>query len=79
MTGWSLVYEGFDPAQERLRETLCTLGNAPRYRGHSLDLELTGDTVEVSTMHGCAPSIRVAVNDETYDLAASERRRFPLR
>jgi alpha,alpha-trehalase len=27
MNGWSLVYEGFDPAQERLRETLCTLGN----------------------------------------------------
>jgi Glycosyl hydrolase family 65, N-terminal domain len=27
VTGWSLVYEGFDPAQERLRETLCTLGN----------------------------------------------------
>jgi alpha,alpha-trehalase len=25
--GWSLVYEGFDPAQERLRESLCTLGN----------------------------------------------------
>jgi alpha,alpha-trehalase len=27
VTGWSLVYEGFDPAQERLRESLCTLGN----------------------------------------------------
>jgi beta-phosphoglucomutase family hydrolase len=27
VTGWSLVYEGFDPAQEPLRETLCTLGN----------------------------------------------------
>jgi alpha,alpha-trehalase len=27
MNGWSLVYEGFDPSQERLRETLCTLGN----------------------------------------------------
>lgn len=25
--GWSLVYEGFDPAQEGLREALCTLGN----------------------------------------------------
>jgi trehalose/maltose hydrolase-like predicted phosphorylase len=24
---WSLVYEGFDPAQEGLREALCTLGN----------------------------------------------------
>ncbi|MFQ5991913.1 MAG: glycoside hydrolase family 65 protein [Nitrospiraceae bacterium] len=27
MTGWSLVYEGFEPAQEGLREALCTLGN----------------------------------------------------
>jgi alpha,alpha-trehalase len=27
VNGWSLLYEGFDPAQERLRETLCTLGN----------------------------------------------------
>ena len=24
---WALVYEGFDPAQEGLREALCTLGN----------------------------------------------------
>jgi alpha,alpha-trehalase len=27
VNGWALVYEGFDPAQERLRESLCTLGN----------------------------------------------------
>ncbi len=26
-TGWSLVYEGFEPRQEGLREALCTLGN----------------------------------------------------
>jgi len=26
-TSWSLVYEGFDPRTEKLRETLCTLGN----------------------------------------------------
>ena len=24
---WTLVYEGFEPAQEKLREALCTLGN----------------------------------------------------
>jgi len=30
-------------------------------------------------MHCCAPAIRLAVNGETYDLAASECRRFPLR
>lgn len=27
MTDWSLVYEGFSPDSEGLRETLCTLGN----------------------------------------------------
>lgn len=27
MKGWSLVYEDFQPRQERLREALCTLGN----------------------------------------------------
>jgi alpha,alpha-trehalase len=27
VSGWSFVYEGFDPAQESLREALCTLGN----------------------------------------------------
>jgi alpha,alpha-trehalase len=27
VNGWSLVYDGFDPAQEGLREALCTLGN----------------------------------------------------
>lgn len=27
MSGWSLVYEGYDPATEMLREALCTLGN----------------------------------------------------
>ena len=27
MTSWSLVYEGFEPDKERLREALCTLGN----------------------------------------------------
>jgi alpha,alpha-trehalase len=27
MSDWSLVFEGFDPEKERLREALCTLGN----------------------------------------------------
>ncbi|WP_432033971.1 glycoside hydrolase family 65 protein [Streptomyces antibioticus] len=27
MTGWTWEYEGYDPADERLRESLCTLGN----------------------------------------------------
>ncbi len=27
MTKWALVYEGYDPGEEGLREALCTLGN----------------------------------------------------
>ena len=27
VSAWSLVFEGFDPAQEGIREALCTLGN----------------------------------------------------
>ena len=27
MTGWSLVYDRFDPGKEGVREALCTLGN----------------------------------------------------
>ena len=27
MSDWALIYDGFDPATERLREALCTLGN----------------------------------------------------
>jgi alpha,alpha-trehalase len=27
LAGWLLAYDGFDPAQERLREALCALGN----------------------------------------------------
>ncbi|MCX4767979.1 glycoside hydrolase family 65 protein [Streptomyces sp. NBC_01275] len=27
MTGWTWEYDGYDPADERLRESLCTLGN----------------------------------------------------
>ena len=27
MNAWALTYEGFDPADEGLREALCTLGN----------------------------------------------------
>ena len=27
MNSWALVYEGYDPEQEKLREALCTVGN----------------------------------------------------
>jgi len=44
MNGWSLIYEGFDPEQERLREALCTLGNgyfATRGAAHEAEADAT--------------------------------------
>ncbi len=44
MSDWSLVYEGFDPEQERLREALCTLGNgyfATRGAAHEAEADST--------------------------------------
>ncbi|MFB3115322.1 MAG: glycoside hydrolase family 65 protein [Nitrospirales bacterium] len=44
MNGWSLIYEGFDPEQEGLRETLCTLGNgyfATRGTAHEAGADAT--------------------------------------
>jgi alpha,alpha-trehalase len=63
----------------RLPKALRRLRLFVRYRGQSLEIELTGDAVEVNAMHCCAPAIRLAVNGETYEIAASERRRFPMR
>jgi len=44
MNGWSLIYEGFDPENERIRETLCTLGNgyfATRGTAHEAEADAT--------------------------------------
>ncbi len=63
----------------RLPKPLRRLRLFVRYRGQSLDLELTADAVRVNAMYCQAPSIRVAVNGETFDIAASESRRFTLK
>jgi alpha,alpha-trehalase len=41
---WKLVYEGFDPATEGLREALCTLGNG-RFCTRGATLDATADDV----------------------------------
>jgi trehalose/maltose hydrolase-like predicted phosphorylase len=63
----------------RLPKPLRRLRLVVRYRGQSLDMEVTGDAVRIDAMHCCAPSIRVAINGEIHELAAAEHRRFPLR
>ena len=42
--GWSIVYEGFDPAQEPLREALCALGNG-RFASRGCAPEAVADGV----------------------------------
>jgi len=42
--GWRLVYEGYDPAEEPLREVLCTLGNG-RFATRGAGEEARGDGV----------------------------------
>jgi trehalose/maltose hydrolase-like predicted phosphorylase len=63
----------------RLPEPLRRLRLFVRYWGQSLAIELAGDAVRVNAMHCLAPSVRVAVNGETYDIAASESRTFLLK
>ena len=54
MSGWSLVYEGFDPDQERLRETLCTLGNGYfATRGAAPESEAGGPHYPGTYIAGC--------------------------
>jgi alpha,alpha-trehalase len=50
-----------------------------RYRGQSLRLEVTPDGITVDVLQCCAPSIRVGVNGQVHEVAASETRRFALR
>jgi alpha,alpha-trehalase len=63
----------------RLPKTLRRLRLFVRYRGQSLTLDFTADAVAVNAMHCQAPSIRVAVDGQVYDVAESERRVFPLK
>ncbi len=44
LSGWTLVYEGFDPAQEAQREALCALGNG-RFASRSAAPEAEADGV----------------------------------
>jgi alpha,alpha-trehalase len=49
-----------------------------RYRGHTLELVITQDTVEVSAARCDIPTMQVAVRGTIQDLKAGERRAFSL-
>jgi alpha,alpha-trehalase len=65
--------------EPRLPEALQRLRLFVRYRGHSLEIELTRDGVRVNALQCVAPAIRIAVDGTLYDVCASESRFFPLR
>ncbi len=49
-----------------------------RYRGHSLDLQLTRDSLTVRGRDGVAPPISLCVDDKVYEFASGTTRVFPL-
>jgi trehalose/maltose hydrolase-like predicted phosphorylase len=49
-----------------------------RYRGHSLELDITQDMLRVSTERCLAPLMKVGFRDRVHELATAEVREFPL-
>jgi alpha,alpha-trehalase len=62
----------------RLPKPLRRLRLFVRYRGQSLALELMPGSLQIDVLHCCAPAIRLGINGQVHEVAASERRRFPL-
>jgi trehalose/maltose hydrolase-like predicted phosphorylase len=62
----------------RLPGALPRLRLLVRYRGHSLGLDIRRDQVEVSAERCAAPGMKVGLRDRVYELAAGERKTFPL-
>lgn len=68
MNGWSLVYEGFDTAQERLRESLCTLGNGYFATRGAAPESVAGPTHYPGTyIAGCYDRLPSVVDDRTLE------------
>ncbi len=54
MTGWTLVYDGYDPTHEGVRESLCTLGNGyVATRGAAPEAEADGVHYPGTYLAGC--------------------------
>ena len=68
MNGWKLIYEGFDPAQESLREALCTLGNG-YFATRGAAPEATADNVHYPGTYiaGCYNRLSSTVNGRTIE------------
>jgi len=61
-----------------LPEQLRRLKLRIRYRGHSLELEVTQDKVSISALRGTTEAVSVGFADEVHRLATGETRSFKL-
>jgi alpha,alpha-trehalase len=62
----------------RLPDPLRRLRLAVRYRGHSLGLDISRETMRVSAERCAAPSMQVGIRDRVHEVRAGEVRAFPL-
>jgi len=49
-----------------------------RYRGHSVELEVTPEKLKVVTRWSAAPSIKIGVGEEIHEISPGESREIPL-
>jgi alpha,alpha-trehalase len=68
VSGWSLVYEGFDPDREGLREALCTLGNG-YFATRGAAPESVADDVHYAGTYvaGCYDRLRTEIAGRTVE------------
>jgi alpha,alpha-trehalase len=62
----------------RLPAGLGRLRLLVRYRGHTLELGIDNETLEVNAARCAMPSMRIGIRDSVYELVAGERRVFTL-
>ena len=63
----------------RLPHGVRRLALLVRYRTHTLELQIGHDVLVVSAARCEIPSMKIGVRDQVHELAAGERRTFPLR
>jgi alpha,alpha-trehalase len=77
-------YTGIEPRGDVLWLNPCLpeeLGNLHiqiRYRGHTLDLEITQEKIKVSTLRSTERPIKIGFADETFDLHEKDVKEFDL-
>jgi alpha,alpha-trehalase len=62
----------------RLPKPMRRLRLFVRYRGHSLTLDISQDRLRVSAERCAAPTMKVGLRDQVYELGATETKEFPL-